>query len=81
MQFEEEGDGVYDTQEPRHYQKKTPPATRPQEAAGIQDDWSFTNESIPAKIRKCKHRTEVGSFLETPVTFPMWQALDQSHVG
>lgn len=38
MQFEEEGDGVYDTQEPRHYQKKTPPATRPQEAAGIQDD-------------------------------------------
>ena len=40
VQFEEEDDGVYDIPEPRHYQKKTLPPTRPQEAAKIQDNWS-----------------------------------------
>ena len=78
VQFEEEDDGVYDIPEPRHYQKETLPPTRPQEAAKNQDNWSATKETIPIKMAEGKEHFQVGSFLETPVTLPIWQRLDLS---
>ena len=63
---------------PQHYQRKTPSPLRPQEATKIQTNRAATPETIFIKMAEGKNRFQIGAFLDTPVTLPMWQLLDRS---
>lgn len=54
VQFVDQDDGVYDQPIPQHYQRKTPPPPRPQEAAKTQDNQAVSKETIPIKMAEEK---------------------------
>lgn len=67
-------DRVHDWPTPQPYQRKTPLPPKPQETANIKDDQA--EKIIPIKTAEGKERFQVGAFLGTAVTLPMWQRLD-----
>lgn len=73
VQFEEEDDGVQDISEFRYYQKKISPPPRPQETAKTPKQISPSQ-----KKHSLSKWQNVKTFLNTPVTLPMWQLLDRS---
>ena len=78
VQFENQDDKVHDRPTPRYYQRKTPPPSHPQEIAKMEADKLVAKETIPIRMAEGKNRFQVGEFLDTPVTLPMWQLLDWS---
>ena len=78
VQFENQDDGVHERPAPRHYQRKTPPAPKSPEAVRNQDNRAVVKETISIKMAEGKDCFQVGEYLDSPVTLPMWQLLDQS---
>ena len=78
VQFENQDDKVHDRPTPQYYQRKTPPPTHPKEIAKMEADQLVAKETIPIRMAEDKNRFQVGAFLDTPVTLPMWQLLDRS---
>lgn len=80
VQFESQDDGVYDRPPipSPHYQRKAPPPPKLQETTEMEVDRLLAKETIPIKMAEGKDRFQVGAFLDTPVTLPIWQLLDRS---
>lgn len=78
VRFETQDDGVYDRLQSQRYQQKTALPPKSPETTTIKSDWLVPKETIPIKMAEGKDRFQVGAFLDTPVTLPMWQLLDRS---
>ncbi len=76
VQCENHDDKVHDRPTLRYYQQKTPLPPHPQKIAKIEADQLVAKETILIRMAEGQNRFQVGAFLDTLVTLPIWQLLD-----